>query len=258
MDIQYCVVSSAQAASSVRPGGGTRAALSLVLVTLLLPVISGCQLGWDTLDISTVRGARSGFQDYYESYPLREEDYAEAEEEKPGVGSVIVGQLLSIFPGMFVHGLGHYYAGDYETATRLRHVGEVGYISLAIGGGLVVGGYFLDQEDDLVQGYAYGMYGAGGFIGAVGIVVLFLMWVVQGMRVALRASDYFTCVAAAGMTLVVGVSAFVNFLVVLGLAPTKGLALPFISYGGTSLVVNLTAIGILLNISSQCSMNRTS
>jgi len=90
-----------------------------------------------------------------------------------------------------------------------------------------------------------------GFIGAVGIVVLFLLWIVQGMRVALRAPDYFTCLTAAGMTLVVGVSAFVNFLVVLGLAPTKGLALPFVSYGGSSLLATVTCAGVILNIANQ-------
>ncbi len=89
-----------------------------------------------------------------------------------------------------------------------------------------------------------------GFIGAIGVVVLFLLWIVQGMRVALRASDYFSCLAAAGMTLVIGVSAYVNFLVVLGLAPTKGLALPFISYGGSSLLAMVTCAGVILNIAN--------
>lgn len=92
-----------------------------------------------------------------------------------------------------------------------------------------------------------------GFIGAVGVVVLFLLLIVQGMRVALRAPDYCSCLTAAGMTLVIGVSAFVNFMVVLGLAPTKGLALPFISYGGSSLLGTLTCAGILLNIANQSS-----
>jgi cell division protein FtsW len=94
-----------------------------------------------------------------------------------------------------------------------------------------------------------------GFIGAAGVVVLFLLWIIQGMRVSLRAVDYFTCLAAAGMTLVVGISAFVNFMVVLGLAPTKGLALPFISYGGSSMVATLTCAGVILNIANESLLN---
>jgi hypothetical protein len=141
-------------------------------------MLAGCRTGWETLDISAVRTARAGFQDYYDSYPLREEDRRAARGEREPQKSVFLGELIAIFPGLFVHGLGHRYAGDYDTAARLRHVGEVGYLGIIIGGGLVTGGYFIDQSDeDLWQGYAYGMYGAGGFIGVVGVGYFFTAWI---------------------------------------------------------------------------------
>ncbi|MEJ2200073.1 MAG: FtsW/RodA/SpoVE family cell cycle protein, partial [Desulfuromonadaceae bacterium] len=67
---------------------------------------------------------------------------------------------------------------------------------------------------------------------------------------ALLAPDDFGRFLAFGLTLLLGLEAFVNIAVVLGMLPTKGLALPFLSYGGTSLLTTLFAIGILLNISS--------
>ncbi len=90
-----------------------------------------------------------------------------------------------------------------------------------------------------------------GFLGAICVVMLFLFWTLQGMRVALHAPDYFSCLTAAGMTLTVSISAFVNMMVATGLAPTKGLALPFISYGGSSLLGAMTCAGALIAIANQ-------
>jgi cell division protein FtsW len=75
--------------------------------------------------------------------------------------------------------------------------------------------------------------------------------VLRGLRTALSAPDDFGRYLALGLTVLLGMQAFFNIAVVLGMMPTKGLALPFLSYGGTSLVCTLLAIGILLNISSQ-------
>ena len=75
------------------------------------------------------------------------------------------------------------------------------------------------------------------------------MLIICGIRIALQCEEPFGRNLAFGLTLLLGMEAFVNLAVCMGLLPTKGLALPFISYGGTSLVVCLTAIGILLNIS---------
>jgi cell division protein FtsW len=88
-----------------------------------------------------------------------------------------------------------------------------------------------------------------GFIGLVGVVVLFGVILWRGMRIALRAPDLFGTYLAFGLTFCLFLQAVINIMVVAGLMPTKGLTLPFLSYGGTSLVASLVAVGILLNIS---------
>lgn len=89
-----------------------------------------------------------------------------------------------------------------------------------------------------------------GLVGVLVVAALFLTMVLCGIRIALKCIDPFGRNLAFGLTLLLGLEAFVNLSVCMGLLPTKGLALPFISYGGTSLVVCLVSVGILLNISS--------
>jgi cell division protein FtsW len=90
-----------------------------------------------------------------------------------------------------------------------------------------------------------------GFMGVLVVAAMFLVLVLRGVRTALGAPDDFGRYLAFGVTLLLGLQAFVNIAVVLGLLPTKGLALPFVSYGGTCLITTLAAVGILLNVSSQ-------
>jgi len=90
-----------------------------------------------------------------------------------------------------------------------------------------------------------------GLIGVVVIAAMFLMLVLRGGRVALMSQDPFGRFLAFGIVTLLGIQAFVNMGVVTGLLPTKGLALPFISYGGSSLIVTLFAVGILLNVSTR-------
>lgn len=88
-----------------------------------------------------------------------------------------------------------------------------------------------------------------GLVGSVAIVLLFGLFVVKGFQIAGRARNPFGRHLAMGITMLVGMQALVNAGVVTGLLPTKGLTLPFVSYGGSSLVANLFGVGILLNIS---------
>jgi cell division protein FtsW len=90
-----------------------------------------------------------------------------------------------------------------------------------------------------------------GFIGVVVIIAMFFLLVHRSFRVAIHAEDSFGRFLAFGIAVLLGAEAFVNIAVVTGLFPTKGLALPFISYGGSSLIFSLVAVGILLNISSR-------
>ena len=88
-----------------------------------------------------------------------------------------------------------------------------------------------------------------GFIGVSIVIALFLFLFVKGVSIANRAKDSFVYYLAIGLTMMISLQALVNFGVVMGLLPTKGIPLPFISYGGSSLLVNMAAIGLLLRIS---------
>jgi cell division protein FtsW len=90
-----------------------------------------------------------------------------------------------------------------------------------------------------------------GFIGALVVIVLFAVYGWRGMRAAFSAPDGFGRLLSLGITAMVMFQALINFAVVLGMVPTKGIPLPFISYGGSSLLVMLLATGVLLNISQQ-------
>ncbi len=90
-----------------------------------------------------------------------------------------------------------------------------------------------------------------GLIGSVIIVALFAFFCYRGLRCAVNTKDNFARLLAVGITAMVGVQAFFNISVVLGMLPTKGIPLPFISYGGSSLFITLASVGVLLNITQQ-------
>jgi cell division protein FtsW len=87
-----------------------------------------------------------------------------------------------------------------------------------------------------------------GFIGSILIVLLFAAFGARGLRAAFRSQDPFARLVAFGITVTILLQAFFNISVVLSLVPTKGIPLPLISSGGTSVFVTLASIGILLNI----------
>jgi cell division protein FtsW len=90
-----------------------------------------------------------------------------------------------------------------------------------------------------------------GFIGAILVIALFAVYGWRGLRAAFSAPDGFGRLLAMGITAMVLSQGLINFAVVLGMVPTKGIPLPFVSYGGSSLLVMLLATGVLLNISQQ-------
>ena len=92
-----------------------------------------------------------------------------------------------------------------------------------------------------------------GFVGATIVVACFCVITWRGLRTALRAPDRFGAFLALGLTTMVAFQAFFNVSVVLGLMPTKGIPLPFVSYGGSSLLINLLGMGMLLNVSQHVS-----
>jgi len=89
-----------------------------------------------------------------------------------------------------------------------------------------------------------------GLVGVVIVVLLFFILTLRGIQIALSLEDRFGAYLALGITLMISLQAVINMGVVLGLLPTKGLTLPLVSYGGTSLVANLAGVGILLHLST--------
>ena len=94
-----------------------------------------------------------------------------------------------------------------------------------------------------------------GFIGAAIVIALFVAYAWRGLRAAFNAPDGFGRMLALGATAMVLCQSLINFAVVLGMMPTKGIPLPFVSYGGSSLLAMLLATGVLLNVAHQGSSN---
>ena len=90
-----------------------------------------------------------------------------------------------------------------------------------------------------------------GLLGSLVVLLLFGIFLWRGVRTALRTQDTFGRLLAVGITCMVVVQAFINISVVLGLMPTKGIPLPFVSYGGSSMFMTLACVGVLLNITKQ-------
>ena len=110
--------------------------------------------------------------------------------------------------------------------------------------------YLPDQHTDFI----FSIIGEElGFIGAFSVIVLFLLFLWRGFLISLRAKDNYGLLLAAGITSLITFQAIINISVVTKLIPTTGITLPFISYGGSSLIVNMFCCGILLNISKNTS-----
>ena len=90
-----------------------------------------------------------------------------------------------------------------------------------------------------------------GFIGCLAVIILFAVFIWRGIIIAMKAPDMFGSLLATGITSLIGLEAIINIAVVTSSMPVTGMALPFFSYGGTSLIILLCATGILLNISRQ-------
>jgi cell division protein FtsW len=88
-----------------------------------------------------------------------------------------------------------------------------------------------------------------GFIGVTLVLALFLLFAWRGFKIAMNAPDNFSSILAAGITIMILLQAAINIAVVCGALPVTGITLPFISYGGSSLLFTMIGVGILLNIS---------
>jgi cell division protein FtsW len=156
------------------------------------------------------------------------------------------------------------YAGDRVTAWLHpeQDPGDTGYQILqslyAIGSGGLLGlGLGKSRQKYLYLPFQYNDYIFAvvceelGLVGALLIIVLFAALILRGYWIALHAADRFSTVLAAGLVTLIAVQTVLNLGVVTNLLPSTGIALPFFSYGGTALAVNLGQMGILLSVSRQ-------
>ena len=93
-------------------------------------------------------------------------------------------------------------------------------------------------------------------MGAILVLVLFALLMWRGFKIAMKAPDKFGCMLALGLTLQIGIQVAINVAVVSNLLPNTGISLPFFSYGGTSLVVLMAQMGVVLSISRQSRMEK--
>ncbi|MBL0712755.1 MAG: putative lipid II flippase FtsW [Desulfosarcina sp.] len=133
----------------------------------------------------------------------------------------------------------------YQTIHSLMAFGSGGIWGTGIGKSLQKLFYLPEPHTDFifsVIGEEFGLVGVTLMVGLYGLII----W--RGIAIARRTEDFFGALLAFGLTTALALQVCINMGVTLGLLPTKGLTLPFLSYGGTSLVVNMAAIGILMNI----------
>jgi cell division protein FtsW len=138
----------------------------------------------------------------------------------------------------------------YQLAQSKIAIGSGGPFGLGLGNGVQKVHFLPEPDNDFI----FAVIGEElGLVGTTAIVLIFGIIVWRGLRASLLAPDRFGALLGIGLVMMVGLQAFVNMSVVVGLAPTKGIPLPFVSAGGTSLLMNLLAMGVLLNISQQTS-----
>jgi cell division protein FtsW len=137
----------------------------------------------------------------------------------------------------------------FHTIQGLLALGLGGILGSGLGGSKLAGGLYLPNA---WNDFIFAIIGEEfGFVGAAIVVGLFLVLAYAGLRTARRAPDTFGALLAAGITIWLCFQAFINIAVVVALLPVTGITLPFVSAGGTSLVVSFAAIGVLLSISRE-------
>jgi cell division protein FtsW len=135
---------------------------------------------------------------------------------------------------------------SFQLLHSLLALGSGGLLGVGLGSGQQKLFYLPEPHTDFILAV---IGEETGIIGVSIVLLLYALLIYKGVKIALRAPESFGTYLAFGLTLIVGLQAFINCAVVMGLLPTKGLPLPFISYGGSSLLTNLLAMGILMNIS---------
>lgn len=151
--------------------------------------------------------------------------------------------LIFIHPELDPQGTG------YQINQALLAIGSGGVFGLGLGQGIQKYNYLPEPMGDSIFAIIAEEL---GFIGAAIIIALFVILAIRGFRIAKEAPDNYAKLLAVGITSWLVIQAFVNIAAISGLMPLTGVPLPMVSYGGTSFLVSLSGVGILLNISRYC------
>lgn len=146
----------------------------------------------------------------------------------------------------------HADAAGYQIINALYALGSGGFFGMGLGNSRQKLDFLPEQHTDFIFPI---LAEEMGFIGAFFVLVLFFVIAWRGYRVAMRCPDAFGSYLAVGLTTTIVLQAIINIGVVTGSMPVTGIALPFISYGGSSLLISMAGIGVLLNISRYSNIN---
>jgi cell division protein FtsW len=137
------------------------------------------------------------------------------------------------------------YNTGYQITHSLKAFGSGGIFGKGIGLGMQKMHYLPEPHTDFI----FSIIGEElGLVGVIAVLSLYLILLLKATNIAKTSKTAFGAITATGITIYIGIQVFINTGVALGALPTKGLTLPFISYGGTSLMINMAAMGILMNI----------
>lgn len=155
---------------------------------------------------------------------------------------------FATFVGTWFGGVPDARGAGWQLDQSLIAIGSGGWFGRGLGGGLQKYLFLPEAHTDFI----FSIVGEEtGFLGATVLIGLIATLLWRGMRAAARASDPFAHLLAGGLTLQIGLYAVANLCVATGLAPTTGLPLPFVSYGGSALLVNMAAVGLLYRVSAE-------
>ncbi len=140
------------------------------------------------------------------------------------------------------------FGSSYQLVQSLISLGKGGLLGVGLGNGTQKLFYLPDAHTDFI----FAVMGEEvGLVGCYVFLLLFLLFIVTGVRIALRAPDLFGLLLACGLTFLIGIQMVMNVGIVIGMLPTKGMTLPFVSYGGSALMVTLAAVGLLISVARQ-------
>jgi len=197
---------------------------ALIVLIIFMSIVLFVGVNWKTLSITSITGvlllplAWFALKDYQKGRIIT---FLAPENDPLGAGYHIIQSMIAI-------GSGEWWGKGFlkGTQTHLRFLPE-------------------QQTDFVFSVFAE----EWGFIGVLVLMILFFSLIAWGLKISLQAKDYLGTLVAFGITMFVAWSVLINVGMVLGLLPVVGVPLPFMSYGGSSVVVLLTAMGLMLNIS---------